>query len=85
MLFIETLSKMVTLINEQVTVTEIDKVFIGDKNIISGIRTIIYDILLLCSNSRAILVYLECVWKVFQKYSVIFWLDKCDLLKERIE
>ena len=46
MLFIETLIKIGTLIIEQVTVTETDEFFIGDKNIISGSRTIIYDILL---------------------------------------
>ena len=46
MIFIETLHKIGTLINEQVAVTETDEVFIGDKNLISGIGTIIDDILL---------------------------------------
>ena len=67
MLFIETLCKIVTLINKQVTVTETDELFIGDKEITSGIRTTINDILLLCSNLGSIMVYLECVCKVFQK------------------
>ena len=46
MLFIETLHKLGTLINEQFTVTERDEVFIGYKNIISLRRTIIDGILL---------------------------------------
>ena len=46
MLFIETLRKIGTLINEQVKVTETDELFIGDKNLISVSRTILNDILL---------------------------------------
>ena len=65
MLFIYTLRKIGYLINEQVTVTETGEVFIGDKNLISGSGKIIDDILLLWGNLRAILVYLECVCKVF--------------------
>ena len=60
-IFIETLRKIGTLINEQVTAIETDEVFIGDKKLISGSRTIIYNILLLCINLRSILVYLECM------------------------
>ena len=61
MLFIETLHKIETLINEQVTVTETDEVFTVDKKLILGSRTIIDDILLFHSKLRSILVYLECV------------------------
>ena len=85
MIFIETLLKIGTLLNEQVTVTETYEVFIRDKKLISGIRTIIDDILLLCSNLRDILVHIECVCKFVQKYCVRFWLDKCEFLKERFE
>ena len=46
MLFIEALSKIINFINEQVTVTKTDEVFVGNKNIIPGSRTIIYYILL---------------------------------------
>ena len=35
MMFIDTIFKIVTLINKQVTVTETDEVFIADKKIIS--------------------------------------------------
>ena len=85
MLVIETVFKIGTHINKQVTITETDEVFIEDKNQISGSRTIINDILLLWYNLRAILVYLECVCKVFQKYCVRFRLDKYDFLKDSIE
>ena len=84
MLFIYTFRKIGTLINEQVTVIEIDEVFIEDKNPISGNRAIIDDILIFCSNLGAILVYLEFVCKFFQKYRVGFRLDKYDFLKESI-
>ena len=58
MIFILTLCKIGTFINAKVTITEIDEVFIVNKKLISGIRTIIDDILLLGSNLKAILVYL---------------------------
>ena len=61
MLFIETLCKIVTLINEQVKVTETDELFIGYKKIIFGSRTTIDDVFLLFSNLIAILVYPEFV------------------------
>ena len=51
----------------------------------SGSRTSIDDIVLLCVNLDAILVYLEFVCKVFPKYRVIFRLDKCDFLKNQFE
>ena len=41
MLFIETLLNTGTLVNEQIKVTETDEVFIVDKKIISGSKTII--------------------------------------------
>ena len=45
-LFIEALCKIVTLINEQVTVTKTYEVFLGDKNLISVSRKIIKNILI---------------------------------------
>ena len=85
MLFIETVRKIVTLISEQGIVTEIDEVLIGDKQLISGRRIIIDKILLFCSNLEAILVYIQCVCKLFHKYCVRFWLYKCLFLKESVE
>ena len=85
MIFFETLRKIVTLVSEQVIVTEADEVLIGYKKLISVIKTIIGDILLLCINLEAILVYIQFVLKLFQKYRVSFWLDMCDFLKKRVE
>ena len=50
-----------------------------------GIRTIIDGILLLCSKLDAILLYLECVCKVFLKYWVSFRIEKCEFIKTRVE
>ena len=58
---IEALRKIGTLINEQVTVTETDELFIGYKKIIFGSRKTIDDVFLLLSNLIAILVYPEFV------------------------
>ena len=45
--FIDTIKNIGTLINEQITDTETNEVFIGDKNIISGSRRIINNILII--------------------------------------
>ena len=66
MLFIEDLHKIGTLFSEQVTVMETDEFFIGDKNIISGSRGTIDDILLLCTKLQSILVYFEYLCKLIQ-------------------
>ena len=49
--------------------------------LVSVSRTNIDDILLFCCNLDAILIYLECVCKVFLKYWVIFRLKKWEFLK----
>ena len=85
MLFIQLLHELKTIRNKPVVVTETDEIFIGTIKLVSGSRTIIGDILLFCINLDAILLCLECVWRVFQKYCVIIWLDKCDLLNDSIE
>ena len=83
--FIQLLRELKTTRNETVDVTETDKIFIGMLKLASGSRTIIDDILLFCINLDAILLKLECMCRVLQKFCVRFWLDKCDLLKDRIE
>ena len=60
-------------------------VFIGDLKLNSGTNSIIDNILLWSNNIPAIMTYLECVCKVFQKYRASFRLDKCDFKKERVE
>ena len=62
-----------------------DDIFIGDHKLKSGTHSIIDNFLIWSSNIRAILIYLECVCKVFQKYRASLRLDKCDFLKKRVE
>ena len=81
LIFFFCMYSLVRLIILKGTVTETCEVFIGYKKLISAKRTIINDILLLCSYLRSILVYFECVSKFFQKYCVSFLLDKCDFKK----
>ena len=37
------------------------------------------------TNLDLILIYFECVCKVFEKYRVSFKLEKCEFLKDRVE
>ena len=62
-----------------------DDIFLGDRKLNSGTRSIIDDILNWSSNITAILIYLKRVRKVFQKYRVSFRLDKCDFLKDQVK
>ena len=70
---------------ESIVVTSTMEIYISGSKIISGTRIIINDILSWSSNMKALFVYLECIYKVFRKYRVSFRLDKCDLLKPRVE
>ena len=60
-------------------------IFIRDLKLSSGTKSIIGDILLWSNNIPAILIYLECICRVFQKYRATFRLDQCDFLKERVK
>ena len=85
-LFLEFLQRLDVLDDADVVVTATtQEIFIGQAKIMSGSRTIIDDILLWCSNIPAILLYFECVCKIFQKHRVSFHLDKCNFLKDRVE
>ena len=46
-------------------------------------KTIIDEILLLCSYLMLLLLYLECICIIFRKYQFSFRLDKCEFLKDR--
>ena len=84
-LFTQTLRSINTLGNTSVSVTETDEIYLDKTKLVSGSRNITDDILLFCSNLDSILIYLECVCKVFLKYRVSFRPDKCDFLKTRFE
>ena len=83
--FTQTIRDINVIGNSAVSVTDADKIYLNQTNIVSGSRTIIDEILLFSSNINAILIYLECVCKIFLKYQVRFRLDKCDFLKTRVE
>ena len=61
------------------------EVFIGRKNIVTGTRIIIDDIVLWCSNVDALSIYFECICKIFRKYRVSFRLNKHNFLKPHVE
>ena len=48
-----------------------------DVKLTSGIKSIIDDVFIWSNNVRDIVLYLECVCKIFQNYRVIIRLDKC--------
>ena len=86
-LFLESMSLMASS-NKKLdgkTISVIDNVvFVDNVELHSGTKSIIGDILIWSSNLPAILIYFECVCKVFQKYKVSLRLDKCRFLQERI-
>ena len=61
------------------------KYLIGRKQIVAGIRIIIDEVLLWCSNVDALFIHFECICKIFRKYEVSFRLNKCNFLKARVE
>ncbi len=85
-LFAETvIAKKKLASGERISTNFAEEIFINKKKLVSGSKTIIDDIILWCSNLELILIYFECVCKVFQKYRVSFRLDKCEFLKDRVE
>jgi len=60
-------------------------IYIGITKIYSGTKSIIDDVLIWCSDIPCILIYFECVCRVFQKYRVSFRQDKCHFLLDRVE
>ena len=80
-LFITKLRELSSIKGEIVSVSATMEIYIGNRNIVSGTRIIINDILLLGSNVCALCVFLKCICRVFRKYRVSFRLNKCDFLK----
>ena len=60
-------------------------IHLDDDRLYSGTKSIIDDVLLWCTNISCILIYFECICRVFQKYRVSFRQDKCHFLLERVE
>ena len=68
-----------------VRVTDADEIYINEIKNKSSSKGIIYNILKWSTNLDLILIYLECVCKVFKKYRVSFRLDKSEFLKDGVE
>ena len=84
-IFTQTLRSIDTLGNNSVSVSEIYKIYLNKIKLVSGICTIIDDIILFCGNLDKIIIYLEWVCKVLLKYYISFRLDKYDFLKTRVK
>ena len=61
------------------------ELFLYRRKINSGTKSIIDNILIWSSNVPTILLYLDYVCRVFQKYRVSFRLDKCQFIESRVE
>ena len=59
-------------------------VYIDNVKLTSGTKSSIDNVLKWSNNVQVILLYLECVYKIFQKYHVSFRLDKCWFLQNRV-
>ena len=69
--------------SEPITVTDLLEIWLVGISITHGIRAIIDNILLFCSNLTIIFLYLEYICIIFRKYRVSFRLDKCEFLKDK--
>ncbi len=84
-LMFEILRDTATVDGMPVMVDEHDKVTLGGEPVGLGSKVIIDDILAFSTNLEILLIYLECICRVFQKYRCSFQLKKCEFLKPRVE
>ena len=76
---------MKTYNNDHIVITAAHTITIAGKPIIWGSKTIIDDILVWCDTKDFTLIFFKFVCEVLKKYRVSFCLDKCELLKLRVE
>ena len=84
-LFLSRLHELGQLNGQAVIVSIAMEVYISEKKLVFGTKIIIGDILLWYSNVDALLIYFECICRIFRRYRVSFRLDKCDFMKPRVE
>ena len=84
-LFVTRLRELSSIRKEIFIVSATMEIYIGNRNIVSGTRIIIEDILLWISCVRALFVYLECICRMFRKHWGNFRINKYDFLKPRVE
>ena len=85
MLFVQRLESLPHVDNKPIQIITSSVITVGSENLIFGSQAIIDDILLWCSVKSLLLLYFECVCKVFVKYRVSFKLPKCCFLADRVE
>ena len=84
-LSLETVINSKVICGMKVRVTDADEIYLNGMKKVSGGKGTIDSILPWPTNLDLILIYFECVCKIFEKYCVSFRLDKCELLKYRAE
>ena len=84
-LFLETVRNRKFIGGMTVRVTYADEIYLNGIKIFLGSKGIIDDILTWSTNLDFILIYFECVCEVLKKCRVSFRLNKCELLKYRVE
>ena len=84
-IFIETVRNRKVIVGITVRVIDADEIYLNGIKNFSGSKGIIDNILTWSSKLDLILIYFECVCKLFEKYCVSFILDKCEVLKDRVE
>ena len=85
MLFLDKVRNRKTIGSTKVRVTDADEIYLNGMKNVSGGKGTIDSILPWPTNLDLILIYFECVCKLFEKYCVSFILDKCEVLKDRVE
>ena len=85
LLFFEIIKQMDTIEGSTIEVLPNDDIIISGARIVIGSKIIIDDILLYSTHQALLLIYLDCICKIFQKYRCSFQLKKCEFLKERVE
>ena len=77
-LFLETMTDLANSgpkLDDDLVINRDGILSVGSSTLHSGTKSIIDDILIWSSNIPSILIYIECVCKLFQKYRVSFILE----------
>ena len=84
-LFLAEMSKLTDYMGRKISKNQDGAIFVDGKRLTAGSRSIIDDILIWSSHKELVLMYFECVCRVFVKYRASFKLSKCFFLQERVE
>ena len=73
------------LLDGSTVVIKNDDIHLGLTKLYCGTKSIIDNILIWCSNIECVLVYFQCIYKLFKKLRVSFRQDKYHFLLDRVE